>query len=186
MEKEKQIEICENCKVKNNCNHRVLIQKDGCSVNDCDYYSEVSPKEKQIVEIVKETIYQNATSVVDDIDKQNNTHHYMLYDEDIFYIAKRVKEKLTEDSVVLSREEYETLKNQINSLRTELSKAVCSMYTEEEFEYKVDQKVKEELDRVKKEARKETAEKILEKGKYCMPSGLREWIIEQFGVEIKE
>jgi hypothetical protein len=34
--------------------------------------------------------------------------------------------------------------------------------------------------------RKETAEKILERGKYCMPSGLREWIIETFDIEIKE
>lgn len=55
---------------------------------------------KQIEEIVKETIYQNATLLVDGIDKQNNTHHYMLYDEDIFHIAKRVKEKLSENEEV--------------------------------------------------------------------------------------
>lgn len=36
------------------------------------------------------------------------------------------------------------------------------------------------------QASKKTAEKILERGKYCMPSGLREWIVKQFGVEIKE
>lgn len=72
--------------------------------------------EKQIEEIVKETIYQNATSLVDDIDKQNNTHHYMLYDEDIFHIAKRLKEKLPENAVIttsavmLTKEEYDCLK----------------------------------------------------------------------------
>ena len=39
---------------------------------------------------------------------------------------------------------------------------------------------------IKEQERKETAEKILEEGRYCMPIRLKEWIIKQFGVEIKE
>ena len=38
----------------------------------------------------------------------------------------------------------------------------------------------------KEKERKETAEKILEKGKYNMPEWLKDWIVEQFGIEIKE
>ena len=47
MDKEKQIEICENCKKQNNCNHRALIHKDDCKVNNCDYYSEIVLNKKQ-------------------------------------------------------------------------------------------------------------------------------------------
>lgn len=36
------------------------------------------------------------------------------------------------------------------------------------------------------EVRKETAKDILERGKYCMPSGLRDWIKEHYGVEVEE
>ena len=67
--------------------------------------------------------------------------------------------KPNENSVVLSKEEYKRLKG---------IRPSCNCET------------------LIKQARKETAEKILERGKYCMPSGLKEWIIEQFGVEIKE
>jgi hypothetical protein len=33
-------------------------------------------------------------------------------------------------------------------------------------------------------AKQETAREILKRGKLCMPSGLREWIEKQYGVEI--
>lgn len=70
---------------------------------------------------------------------------------------------IPQDSVVLSKEKYELL-------------VECSSY----------EGVMKALKNEYIKGSKETAEKILERGKYCMPSGLREWIIEQFGVEIKE
>lgn len=35
-------------------------------------------------------------------------------------------------------------------------------------------------------ARKETAKEILKRGKYCMPSGLRDWIKELYSIEVEE
>ena len=91
------------------------LKREGIMVDMLNQEIKELQKEKQIEEMAKETIYQNATSIVDDIDRKNNTHHYMLYDEDINYIAKRVKEKLTEDSIILSREEYQKdFSNQFN------------------------------------------------------------------------
>lgn len=40
--------------------------------------------------------------------------------------------------------------------------------------------------RKSEEVRKETAEEILQRGKYCMPSGLRDWIKERYGLEVEE
>lgn len=31
----------------------------------------------------------------------------------------------------------------------------------------------------------DTAKEILQRGKYCMPSGLREWICERYGIEVE-
>lgn len=54
MKDKEQIEICEKCKNKNNCNHRALIHKDGCYVNDCDCFCETVSKAKEIEEIAKQ------------------------------------------------------------------------------------------------------------------------------------
>lgn len=99
-DKEKQIEICENCKKQNDCNHRELIHKDSCNVNDCDYYSEAitTDKEKQLV-----------NDLVEIFDKEYNER--MLITPT--FTAKQLCElgycKIDKDSVVLSMEEYERL-----------------------------------------------------------------------------
>lgn len=41
------------------------------------------------------------------------------------------------------------------------------------------------LEKDYQQARKETAREILKQGKYCLSSSLREWIIEQYGVEVE-
>lgn len=114
--------------------------------------------------------------------------------------------KIDKDSVVLSREEYENLKQNINSLNKQLIEAIHTRYSEEEFEYKVDKAVEEELDRVEEEARKETAKNIYKLadnkldlyrngviGGSLYDSGyqtaiydIKRIIKKKFGVEIKE
>lgn len=37
----------------------------------------------------------------------------------------------------------------------------------------------------RKDIAKDTAKEILQRGKYCMPSGLREWIEERYGLEVE-
>ena len=83
------------------------------------------------------------------------------------------------DSVVLSEEEYADLKFTKNLL--ELREETIKYLEDANIRYAKELELK-----VNKKERKETAEKILERGRYCLPSGLKEWIIEQFGVEIKE
>ena len=67
-----------------------------------------------------------------------------------------------EQYIMLSREEYKRLLD--NAIRVDIE------YLEQQLA----------------KLRKETAEKILEEGRYCMPIRLKEWIIKQVGVEIKE
>lgn len=78
-----------------------------------------------------------------------------------YWIAQKLVEhyqpKLPENSVVLTEEEAERFRGQTINIA-----------------------------KVKAQARKETAKEILERGKYCMPSGLRDWIKERYGVEVEE
>lgn len=90
-----------------------------------------------------------------------------------------------EDSVVLTREEYEMLQEKVVDLRHD------KFDLKNEISEK-DNKIallEETIDCIKfnvDSARKETAKEILERGKYCMPSGLRDWIKEHYGVEIEQ
>ena len=78
--------------------------------------------------------------------------------------------KINENELVISKEEYRKLKlKRKNAMAIETARKVC-----------------EHIENDNKKIRKETAREILERGKYCMPSGLREWIIEQFGVDLGE
>lgn len=70
--------------------------------------------------------------------------------------------KINENEVVISKKEWELLQNDLDK----------HDYGEFESGYS--------------QGSKETAREILERGKYCMPSGLREWIEKQFGVDIGE
>ena len=105
-DKDKQIEICDNCKKQNNCNHRDLIHKDNCRVNDCDYYSEVVPQNKQIEEMAEilrdKCFYYLRDTSVEASEK--------IAEE----LLKYYQPKLPEDGVVLSKEETELLKNDLD------------------------------------------------------------------------
>lgn len=99
LQKEKQTEICENCKKQNNCNHKELIHRDDCRVNDCDYYCEVIPQEKRI-----EEMSEDVTRAVE-YDIENSD----LIDScaTAIKLIKLGWIKPNKDSVVLSKEEYE-------------------------------------------------------------------------------
>ena len=174
-DKEKQIEEMAKCYcgTKYSCNKNCVVQK----TELCEVY--------EICELLYEQGYRKLPE-----------NSVVLSTQEYFNTVTKIRKEFEyeyKDKVVLSREEYENLKNQIKSLRTELAKAVCLMYTEEEFEYKVDQKIKEELDRVEKEASKETAEKILNevyfyagnKETINLMTRIKE-IATREGVEIKE
>lgn len=72
------------------------------------------------------------------------------------------------DKVVLAKEEYEELRQERSDYITELQET-----------HNENCRLRIELEDI----RKETAREILERGKLCMPSGLREWIEKQYGVK---
>jgi hypothetical protein len=127
-------------------------------------------KEKQIEEMAKEI-----ESAKRDIWASVTTRKE---DEDYLWHSRRIAEHLTsldyqkvdKDSVVLSREEYDNLKLEIQKAHNKGIRVGFDLtkYKENSIE----------------RARKETAREILQRGKYCMPSGLREWIEQQYGVEV--
>ena len=72
MSKEKQIEICENCKIADNCIHRILIHMEKCKVNDCDCFQNISiDKEKQIEEKLME-LRLDKQELMNEISEKNN------------------------------------------------------------------------------------------------------------------
>lgn len=79
-------------------------------------------------------------------------------------LSRFYQPKLSKDSVVLTKEEY----NDYINLKELLDKG----YFTSENRVAIHK------------TRKETAKEILERGKYCMPSGLRDWIKERYGVEV--
>ena len=113
--------------------------------------------------------------------------------------------KINENEVVISKEEYETKKEIVANwgfLQQEIMQGRFVALADLEKDGKVVIS-KEEYEKITKElvteqrakeiaqeffgiVRKETAREILEIGKYCMPSGLREWIIKQYGVDLGE
>ena len=72
-------------------------------------------------------------------------------------------------------EEYRILTNQNKGLREENGQL--------RLENNDLEAENEQLKKQLAQARKETAKEILQRGKYCMPSGLRDWIVKQYGVE---
>lgn len=98
-----------------------------------------------------------------------------------------------ENSVVLSREELN--KKYISVEMYELAKAFhdekCAEFEKLCYDYHklqdtINEKIASKIADYVAQARKETAREILERGKYCMPSGLREWIEKQYGVDLGE
>ena len=82
------------------------------------------------------------------------------------YLYEQGYRKLPKDSIALSMEEFK----KYIFIKQNIEQSGILGWIKEERE----------------KERKETAEKILEKGKYNMPEWLKDWIVEQFGVEIKE
>lgn len=98
---EKQIEICEICKKRNNCNHRKLIHHDSYRVNDCDCF-EAIPEEKQI-----EEMKNNARIYIGAVVEKLRMDGCELWEID--GIVENILNYITvpENSVVLTKEEYQ-------------------------------------------------------------------------------
>ena len=113
-------------------------------------------------------------------DKSKETQDKDISDfvRDINYIRSYLQ-----DSVVLSREEYDKLKHFEHRVRS----GVC-MTQKEWFDFCNEDSNRRTCLRIeeREKERNETAKEILERGKYCMPSGLRDWIKERYAVEVEE
>ena len=87
--------------------------------------------------------------------------------------------------------EIETYKAAIERLKEEKKTLV---WLNQDLKKQVDEQDKE-IDRLEKvvheqaeqyyDCEQRTAVEILQKGRYCMPSGLRDWIKERYGVEVE-
>lgn len=100
-DKEKQIEICENCKIKENCSHRILVNMEKCKVNDCDYFQNISTDKEKQIELMAKRIH-----IATD-----------LYYIECIKIATYLFEKdncriIDKDNVMLSKEELNEIINQ--------------------------------------------------------------------------
>lgn len=147
-------------------------------------------KEKQIVEIVRfidthimaKKIAELIPSKIVSYDGRSKGQH--LYIEQKMEIAK---EMMKQGVVVWTMDEHAKLVAQV---RQEFEVEYKDKVVLSKEEYKSltywNGKFDELIKQVMKQSSKETAEKILERGKYCIPNGLKEWIVEQFSVEIKE
>lgn len=116
-----------------------------------------------------------------------------------YYWAKLIAAHLYEqdyrnvkDKVVLDREEYERLKS-VEITLEEFTKDDVVVLSKEKYEVlKIKEKEKHWLEtcmsvwkNAKIDSSQETAKEILQRGKLCMPSGLREWIEKQYEVEVE-
>lgn len=169
-DKEKQIEICENCKIKENCSHRILIHMEKCKVNDCDYFQNISTdKEKQIEEMAQ--CKNSYCFICSECSLKGGCDRYILAKE----LYEQGYRKLPENAFILTDDNAEELANlivtspQMQSVMSNLIKAW----------------------------QKETAEKIFAKlmekvgfwyGRFVGvgKNEIIELAKEQFGVEIKE
>lgn len=180
LQKEKQIEICDGCKKQNNCNHKELIYKDGCKVNDCDYFQNISTDAKKQIEEMALTI--QSCSDIEQSYYDSEWHSVDVYNG----LAKTLYSEdfriVNEDSIVITREEYEKLKLELAIEK----KRADESYTQKEVEEIIASK-----ERIKS---KETAEKIMQDLKPLLEGfvhtdtgeNLYVYKCKQFGVEIKE
>ena len=95
-----------------------------------------------------------------------------------------------EQKAEIERLKDENRKNLFNS-----NTRICELDNEkDELQKQVDEQDKE-IDRLEKvvheqaeqyyDCEQRTAVEILQRGRYCMPSGLRDWIKERYGVEVE-
>ena len=87
----------------------------------------------------------------------------------IFYEQKAEIERLTEEKKTLVWLNQD-LKKQVDEQDKEIDRLGKVVHEQAEQYYNLEQK---------------TAVEILQKGRYCMPSGLRDWIKERYGVEVE-
>ena len=92
------------------------------------------------------------------------------------------------DKVVLSKEEWKTVCDNLSNAESQ-GRKINDIYGQCLIENQI---LKEELRQASelkaetiKLAKQQTARDILQRGKLCMPSGLREWISKQYGVEVE-
>ena len=89
-----------------------------------------------------------------------------MYADDLYWKAEVRKR---EDFITELTVENAELQKQVDEL-----KDIC-----------LDCPYKLKFDEIEKQTVKDTAKEILQRGKYCMPSGLRDWIKERYGVEVE-
>ena len=119
MKDKEKIEICENCKIKDNCSHRILTHMEKCKVNDCDYFQNISTDKEIIEEMAKEIMKPQDCKGYEDnrgcyfsngkgCDKCKTERHEnaQIMADHLYNAGYR---KLPKNSVVLSKEEYDKL-----------------------------------------------------------------------------
>lgn len=120
-DKEKQIEICEKCKIKENCSHRILIHMEKCKVNDCDYFQNISTDEEKQIEEITNVICESCNGRMGFCFYTKQPCEQVIEDATALYDAGYRK---IGDSVVLSKEEYnetlEQFRQEIITLSQEL------------------------------------------------------------------
>lgn len=92
------------------------------------------------------------------------------------------------DKVVLSKEEWKTVCDNISNAESQ-GRKINDIYGQCLIENQILKKELAKASELKTEtiklAKREVARDILKRGKLCMPSGLREWIEKQYGVEVE-
>lgn len=208
LQKDVKIEICDGCKKQNNCNHKELIHKDGCRVNDCDYFQNISiDAEKQIKENGKE-LYNDLSSIMEEeykkhglitpsfcanklLDLGYTKIDYKNIDNiDLMIFGGRRFEYVHENRVVIPSEEYERLKrvenekDRLYEIKLDLENQLIEKgWTDYEG-----------ADEIEKRVSSERAEKIMQDLKPLLEGfvhtdtgeNLYVYKCKQFGVEIKE
>lgn len=143
----------------------------------------------------KEMIEEMAKVIDDRLIEANNYFGSMNKGKG-YWIAQKLVEhyqpKIPEGSVVLDRQEhqhycaYKIIEPQIRGCldrERKLEKQVAKLQEQRDRQAYIAEELIQEKHRWTDQARKEAAKEILQRGKYCMPSGLKDWIVKQFEVE---
>lgn len=191
-EKVKEIKKALECCTYKGCNHCSRLSKgypihlDDCRVNLLadiltlinELESENEALQKGVKRLKKrynETITKNADECVKKFCETTMYHEQKKLVNENQQLKDQIADLEKQGKVIISKEEYERLKKQLKELEEQRDKQAY-----------ITEDLIQEKHLWTEQARKKTAREILERGKYCMPSGLKEWIIEQFGVEIGE
>lgn len=120
-------------------------------------------------------------------DKEKQTKVFDILDKIEFFQGQRAGRELWNDkSKEVQDKDISDFVRDINYIRSYLQDSVVLSREEYDELTLTKQSIFDMLEEQDDKARKETAKEILERGKYCMPSGLRDWIKERYGVEVEE